>query len=253
MSRLHFQRNDHEQIAPGIILPRREEILLQNVAVLSQLADHLRHLVHLHLCKSCLFIVVVIIIYVILIIIWTFLNPPIIFVILSISTCRLLFKLCVYHCLNQHRRPHRLLPHHHQLISYFLKDASLLSITWSSACSLFLASSISLNWFLSSFNLRASPLYLSRSPTTQHTLWWRLWEQWWWFDPDDDEGIVRWWKCSWLEWPQQGRWWWSQQAIRMMIITRTNLGQLEQQLLFLLTRGEQLPEKRFLNSSLPSD
>ena len=42
-------------------------------------------------------------------------------------------------------------------------------------------------------------------------------------------------------------------ARKMMIITITNLGQLEQRLLFLLTRGEQLPEKRFLNSSLPSD
>ena len=42
-------------------------------------------------------------------------------------------------------------------------------------------------------------------------------------------------------------------ARKMMIITSTNLGQLEQRLLFLLTRREQLPEKRFLNSSLPSD
>ena len=42
-------------------------------------------------------------------------------------------------------------------------------------------------------------------------------------------------------------------ASKMMIIMRTNLGQLDQRLLFLLTRGEQLPEKRFLNSSLPSD
>ena len=36
--------------APGIILPRREEILLQNIAVLPQLPDHFGHLVHLHLC-----------------------------------------------------------------------------------------------------------------------------------------------------------------------------------------------------------
>ena len=42
-------------------------------------------------------------------------------------------------------------------------------------------------------------------------------------------------------------------ARKMMIITSTNLGQLEQLLLFLLTQREQLPEKRFLNSSLPSD
>ena len=41
-------------------------------------------------------------------------------------------------------------------------------------------------------------------------------------------------------------------ARKMMIITSTNLGQLEQLLLFLLTRREQLPEKRLLNSSLPS-
>ena len=41
-------------------------------------------------------------------------------------------------------------------------------------------------------------------------------------------------------------------ARKMMIITSTNLGQLEQLLLFLLTRREQLPEKRLLNSSPPS-
>ena len=42
-------------------------------------------------------------------------------------------------------------------------------------------------------------------------------------------------------------------ARKVMIIMSTNLGQLEQLLLFLLTRREQLPEKRLLNSSLPSD
>ena len=42
-------------------------------------------------------------------------------------------------------------------------------------------------------------------------------------------------------------------ARKVMIIMSTNLGQLEQQLPFLLTRREQLPEKRLLNSSLPSD
>ena len=41
-------------------------------------------------------------------------------------------------------------------------------------------------------------------------------------------------------------------ARKMMIITSTNLGQLEQLLLFLLTQREQLPEKRLLNSSPPS-
>ena len=41
-------------------------------------------------------------------------------------------------------------------------------------------------------------------------------------------------------------------ARKMMIIMSTNLGQLEQLLLFLLTRREQLPEKRLLNSSPPS-
>ena len=42
-------------------------------------------------------------------------------------------------------------------------------------------------------------------------------------------------------------------ARKVMIIMSTNLGQLEQLLLFLLTQREQLPEKRLLNSSLPSD
>ena len=41
-------------------------------------------------------------------------------------------------------------------------------------------------------------------------------------------------------------------ARKVMIIMSTNLGQLEQRLLFLLTQREQLPEKRFLNSSPPS-
>ena len=41
-------------------------------------------------------------------------------------------------------------------------------------------------------------------------------------------------------------------ARKVTIIMSTNLGQLEQQLLFLLTRVGQLPEKRLLNSSLPS-
>ena len=127
MSRLHFQRDDHQQdctwyhlASPrGDLVAKRCSSLstrrsspsscpsppllklfvhcccnyhlcyLNHHLIISQLPDHLGHLVHLHLtgfCLSCEFIVV-----------W----------------------------INQHRRPHRLPPHHHQFSSFFWKKPAL--------------------------------------------------------------------------------------------------------------------------------